>query len=415
MEDHKQAKKSKGLSAQEKSDLRVLLSDSLESAHLNPDAAKAALRASLDLRLKVPVVLLTRQNLASTLSLREISASLERLSVSGAVWDLSAGLYALQDLAKQRQPDSKALLSIAKAVTTKLTKMVTPPVRKPKGALPAIKKDEPVIVFTGRTLASSTDLALWLLPRLFEHQSSSRRSGYRVALRLVQMVEIIWQRSLPRPSSLPIISFLRSLANVLPKADYSDFEDEPTIVAFSAAANAALIQEAEIALLEGRLKELDSILTFAKRDGKRGDILLSHLRSICRNRPSEVVPEAVEWIARQTERENPKIKTPTAADESQASTLNYVVVCLLAAWDAAAEGSKAARALESTQRLARDLFKVDLAGRPGQIVDYEEQQHELSSPVKPAPTRVRLIRPGVLWSDGIRTRFLVRAIVEPAS
>jgi hypothetical protein len=415
MANHKQEKRPNKLSALEKADLRASLSRLLKEIDSNPDAARAALQTSLQLRLKVPVVLLTSKNIAGTLSLHEISQSLDRLSSSQIELDFSAGLSALQDLAKQQQPDRKAMLSIARAVTARLTRMVTPPVRKPKGAGLTTRMDESLNVFTESTLLSAIDLALWMLARLFDPHASSRRSTYSVGLRLVQLVEMIWRRSSPPSGARSVVSFLRSLPRVLPKAVYSELEDEPSLTAFFQDTNSALTQEAETALLEAQLKDLDSILTLAKKDGKGGDLLLSHLLSICRSRPSELLPEVVEWVARQTERNNPRVKSPTAFDESQSSALNYVAVCLLAAWDAAAEGNKAARALESTQRLARELFKTDLTGTPGQIIGYQEREHELSSQVSPTPTKVRLIRPGVRWSDGIRTRFLVRAIVEPAS
>lgn len=412
MENHKEPKKSKQLTVQEKAHLRALLSDLLERAEWDPDAAQSVLRASMALRVKVPLGLLTRSNLASSFSLNEISTWLDRLSFSGTTWDLSAALHALQDLAKRQQPHPKALLLIAKTITARLTKMVTPRARKSKLTPSALKLDEPVIVFTGPTLLSASDLVLWMIPRLFDAPSSPK-AVYVVALRLIQMVEIIWRRSCPPSESVAIVSFLRSLPSVVPRAIYRDLEDEPSIVAFTQDAHSALTQDAERALLEAKIRKLEKILTFAKKDGKRGEVLVSYLEDICRDRPSEVLPEAVELIARETERNSPKIKTPTAADESQASALNYVGVCLLAAWDAATEGDKAVRALESTKRLARELFKVDLTGTPGQILQYDERQHELSSPVKPVPTTVQLIRPGVRWSDGVRTRFLIRAIVEP--
>lgn len=397
MENRRKATPLPKLSAKEKADLRASLSDFLEKADSSPDAARAALRTSLQLGLK------------------ETSHSLGVLSASQIALDLSAGLSALQDLVKQQQPDLRALLTIAKAVTGRLTKLITPSVRKPKGGGSKTKKAEPQIVFTGLSLSSAIDLALWILARLFDPHASNRRSAYAVALRLVQMVDTIWRRSLPPSGASPVVSFLRSLPRVLPKAVYSELEEEPSIAAFIQDAKSALAQEAETALLEARLKDLDSIVALAKKDGKNGDLLLSHLLSICRSRPSELMTEAVEWLAQQTERDTLRVKSPTAFDESQSSALNYVAICLLAAWDASAEGEKGARALESTQRLARELFKVDLVGTLGQVVSYQEREHELSSPVSPVPTTVRLVRPGVRWSDGIRTRFLVRAIVEPGS
>jgi hypothetical protein len=400
------------LSTQEKAELKASLSELLRKANTDPEAAQKALAACLQLGLKVPSVLLTKENVAATLSLQDISRSLGRLSISHTVFDLSPALSAMRIIGRLQQPDRKILLSLSKTVTMRISKIAQPTVKKSKGSF---KNEAPKIVFSEHTLSSAIDLTLWILGRLLDPSAMHSKSAYSQALRMVQTVEMIWRR-LPLPSggSL-VIQFLQSLPKILPKTVYAELEDEESIAGFLADAKLALIQEAEIALLEAHIKDLESILALARNEKDDGADILSHLQSICVRRPSELLPEAVEWTARQIEKDKAPTKSPIAADESQSSALNYVAVCLLGAWDAATEGEKAARAFESTRRLARDLFKVELAGESGQIVEYQEREHDLSPSESPVPDRVQLIRPGVRWSDGIRTRFLVRAIVKAAN
>lgn len=415
MAKHKPTTPSIRLSTQEKAELRASLSELLRKANTDPEAAQKALATCLQLGLKVPSVLLTKENVAATLSLQDISRSLGRLSISHTVFDLSPALSAIRIVGRQQQPDRKTLLSISKTVTTRILKIAQPPVRKSKGSF---KNEAPKIVFSEHTLLSAIDLTLWILGRLFDPSAMHSKSAYSQALGMVQTVEMIWHRlpRLPLPSGgRVVIQFLQSLPKILPKTIYAELEDEESMAGFLADAKSALIHEAEAALLEAQIKDLESIVALARNEKDNGADILSHLQSICVSRPSELLPEAVEWTARQIEKDKVPTKSPIAVDESQSSSLNYVAVCLLSAWDAASEGEKAARAFESTRRLARDLFKVELTGELGQIVEYQEREHDLSPSETPVPDRVQLIRPGVRWSDGIRTRFLVRAIVKAAN
>jgi len=400
------------LSTQEKAELRASLSELLRKANTDSEAAQKALAACLQLGLKVPSVLLTKENVAATLSLQDISRSLGRLSISHTVFDLSPALSAIRIIGRQQQPDRKILLSLSKTVTMRILKLAQPPVKKSKGLF---KNEAPKIVFSEHTLSSAIDLTLWILGRLFDPSAKHSKAAYSQALRMVQTVEMIWRR-LPLPSGgRPAILFLQSLPRILPKPVYAELEDEKSISGFLAAAKSAMIQEAEAALLEAQLKDLESIFALARNEKDKGADILSHLQSICVSRPAELLPEAVEWTARQIEKDKAPTRSPIAVDESQSSSLNYVALCLLGAWDAASEGEKATRAFESTRRLARDLFKVELTGELGQIVEYQEREHDLTPSESPVPDRVQLIRPGVRWSDGIRTRFLVRAIVKTAN
>jgi hypothetical protein len=302
------------LSTQEKAELRASLSELLRRANTDSEAAQKALAACLHLGLKVPSVLLTKENLAATLSLQDTSRSLSRLSILHTVFDLSPALSAIRIVGKQQQPDSKTLLSISKTVTMRILKIAQPPVRKSKGPF---KSEAPNIVFSEQTLSSAIDFTLWILGRLFDPSATHSKSAYSQALRMVQTVEMIWRR-VPLPSrGRPVILFLQSLRRNLPKTVYAEFEDEESIAGFLADAELALMQEAENALLEARIKDLESILALARSEKDNGADVLSHLQSICISRPSALLPEAVEWTARQIEKYKVPTKSPVAVDESQ--------------------------------------------------------------------------------------------------
>lgn len=418
METRKATSQSSKLSPREKADLRASLPDLLAKANSSPEEARAALQACLRLGQPAPADLLTSENITSTLSLNDVTRSLDRLSAKQIHLDISAALDAIRLLGKQelREPsDRRALLSTIKTVASKLTKMANPPVKASKKGASRGGQRGPQVQFTERTLSSSAELALWLMAKLFEPQPKISRSIYPLAIRLVHTVESIWRRSASPSAARSAVRFLSSLPRVLPTSVYAELKAEPAIADFIHDAESAIVQEATAALLDGRLKELEGTLAVLSKDGNGRSRVLSELQRVCQSRPSELVHEAVEWVARQIEADNTRTKPPTAADESQSSELNYVAVSLLNAWDAAAEGARSARSLESIQRLARDLFKVDLTGVPGDIVVYNERQHEVRPPVTPVPAHVELIRPAVRWTDGIRTRFLVRAVVKAAS
>lgn len=417
MEKRKQADRPNKLSAQEKASLSAALSNLLRKADSSPEAAQEGLRTCLTLRRAVPAALLTTENIASTLSLDDLTRSLDRLSVSRISIDISAPLAAIRVLASKELSDRanyKGLSRTTKAVTSKLMKLAGRPISVKKGAATSSggKRDSETS-FTESTLSSATELALWILSRIFDKQSASLRSAYPLALRWVQAVESIWRRSLSPRAARSAAEFLRSLRRLLPPHVYAELMDEPSISDFVLDTDVALVREATSALLDARLRDLESILALVTKTDNARDRLLSELRDICQRDSSKLVPEAVEWVARQIEVGSSRPISPTAADESQSSALDYVAVCLLAAWDAASEGSRSERVLESIRRLARELFKVDLMGSPGEIVNYDERQHELKSQVTTAPVQVELIRPGVRWSDGIRSRFPVRAIAKP--
>jgi hypothetical protein len=403
------------LSTQEKASLQVDLSNLLEQAKSNAEAAQVALQASLKLRGLVPSSLLTSNNIAAAISLHDITRSLDRLSTSHTSYDISAGLNAIRILVTEEIKDTsdRSVLShTTKVLTSKLIKMTTGPigpkkVGKLKGKPNLIKRD-----FTEATLSSAADLALWILRQVLEKQASRTGSALLLAQRWIYAVEAIWRNSSESAAVRTTAQFLRSLERVLPNSVYAELKAEPDVTKFLRDANLALLQAATNALIEARLKDLETFLPLIPTTHNQRDQFLAELGEICQKRTSEIIPEAAEWVVRHTERPSSRARFPIAADESQSAALDYISVCLLSAWDASSEAGRAEQALENIRRLGRELFKVDLIGTPGETVNFDEQQHELKSPVGQFPVQVKLIRPGVRWSDGIRTRFLVRAIVE---
>lgn len=407
----------KKLSVQEKDDLRSRLPRLIEEAGSNRETAKAALRACLALRTPIPAELLDSDNIAGAFTARQIAGSLNRLSKSEVYFDISGALAAIgKAVSKEVEGSQKRriLYGLTRTVTSKLLKLAQRDVKDRKSSKGGRPRGLPYVHFTAATVSSVADLALWLLRSVSESQTKSRADIYPLAIRWVQTVESLW-RSAPSPEALiAVVSFLRSLRTVLPPNVYAKLEAEQGVVDLIRDASSALHKEAASALLDGRLNDLETLFSLSRAIDDKRALLLSELKDICQSRSPDVPPESVEWVARHVEAASPRAKAPTPADESQSVALDYVAVCLLAAWDAASEGEQSARALESVRRMARELFKLDLVGTPGEIVAYNERQHDLKSALTTSPERVELVRPAIRWSDGVRTRVLVRAVVREA-
>lgn len=192
-----------------------------------------------------------------------------------------------------------------------------------------------------------------------------------------------------------------------------DIDDDTEIALFIREANSALLDWARFALLDGRLKDLQTVLRLSKDDERTK--ILSELQHVCRTHSSQVLPQLIEFVAQEVEQDKPTRKPLIAADESQSSDLNYIAVSLLNAWDAAPEGERSTRTLQSIRQLDRELFNVEFANIPGEIVTYDERQHEITPPGSRVTTNVEIMRPGIQWSDGTRVRSLVRAVVRSKS
>jgi len=414
---HKHTPSGKKLSVQEKDDLRSRLPRLIEEAGSNKEAAKPALRACLALRAPIPAELLDPENIAAAFTVREIATSLNRLSKSEVYLDISSALTAIGkavDKEAERPQKLRILHGIARTITSKLLKLSGRGVKNKKSAKGGRPRGLAHVRYTAATVSSATDLALWSLRIVRERQTKSRGDIYPLALRWTQTVELLWRNAPSTVALVAVVNFLRSLRTVLPPIVYTKLEAEQGVVNFIRDTSSALHKEAASALLDGRLNELETLFSLSRAIDDKRALLLSELKDVCQSRAADVPPESVEWVARHVEAASPRAKAPTPADESQSVSLDYVAVCLLSAWDAAPESAQSARAFENIRRMARELFKLDLVGTKGEIIAYDERQHDLKSELATPPARVELVRPAVRWSDGVRTRILVRAVVREA-
>lgn len=390
--------------------MRAFLLEALPKAEYDPQIAREAVRTFLQLGLKVPQLLLQKELLAGAVAPKDIPKLLPRLSRAYTFYDLSAALWALQRGASRVQPDQRSLTTIATTLSTKLRKMANPTVGKSKNSH---LTNKPEVLFTENTLARLVDFSLWILPRMFDKSHAWNKSTFASALHLAEVVATTWHHTLHQQGR-PVVSFVQALPKILPKPVYSDLLDEPAVIQLIEESRHALARDAEAALLQTRIADLDDIFAIVRRDQSEYKRLIAQLVEV-RRQTNTIGAQAEEWLAEEIQRDKPSVKPPTAVDESQSSSLNYVAVSLLAAWDAASEGEKAARAFESTKRLAKELFKVELFGGPGELMPFSERDHARAEEPTDVGQTVRVVRPAVRWSDGIRIRTLVRSVVEPVN
>lgn len=404
-----------GRSAEVRRDLRRRLPTLLREAPSGEQAARAAIQACCVLGSPIPADLLTTENIAAGLTAREIVRALNRLGPSEVHIDLSPALRALRTVsAKELSTTSEPRLipDLNRAVTKKLLQLTgngSATRRKTKD----LKQIPTQRHFTAGTVSSAADLALWLL-RSFP-ETKKRNVSHAAALEWVRTIRALWRRTSTIGAIEAALTFLRGLRSVLTPPVYAAINADPSVVGFLDEATSALTRKAQDALRDGRLKDLIALLALAETQTAGRTRLLLTLQDVCQKRPFDLQPHVIEWVARNIEADRPKIAAPEAVDESQSSALDTVSLCLLSAWDSAGEGNRSARTLESVRRMARELFKLELVGTNGEIVAFDERQHELTGGTPNRPDRVRLKRPAVHWSDGLRTRVLVRAVVEPAS
>jgi hypothetical protein len=399
----KGSRKSK-LSKEDRATLKARLPNLLTEAASNLDVAPEALRACLTLRVAVPSALLTPENIAKVLSPEEIAKSLIRLSKTQSYLDLSSALSAARNAARklaETSTDKRFLLRLSRSITSNVLKLAKPDMvgtSKQRGNLIPSQ-----IRFTPSTLSAAADLALWIISVAEKSPKQTQSKTESLALSWVDVMRSLWRSSVGVEALSPVVEFQRRLRLTTSNPESADFFFE---------VSSAAIKEAPQALLDARLNDLESCLSAVARDENTRERYYSALREICQTRQPELLPEAVEWVARHVERERTQRTTPRAADESQAVALDYISMCLLSAWDAASEGEKSRRALENIRHMARELFKLNMSGNPGEVISYDERQHELKVVTEDAPERVKLLRPSVQWSDGLRSRIIVRALVE---
>ncbi len=329
------------------------------------------------------------------------------LSTSSEFISMSTVLTALR---MKQLSDTTTTIQVAKAFNSNVAKILRQRKKTTRKSSDHFKA-KPGVVFTESTVVDAASVVLWMLIRLFDSADLNRRPVFPLAIKLVQSLKQIWRHSDRARTAETAVGFFQSLRKNVKRSVYADLEDEMEISEFIREANSNLADWARFVLLAGRLKDLQTTVRLAEKDEQTK--MLSELQETCRTRSSQVLPQVVEWVAQEVEKSKRIRKPLVAADGSQSSDLNYVSVSLLNAWDAAPEGDRAARALVSIERLARELFRVELGNTVGEVVPYDERQHEITPSGAPATRSVEVVRPGVRWSDGTRTRSLVRALVKP--
>ncbi len=394
------AKASRAAVAAHKAALRERLPSLLAQATSSREAAQEAIRACVSLKRKPPISLLTEENI-SGLSPIEILKLMPVLIDAKRLIDLRGPLNTLRASGRRlSQPLSrKGLTQISKGLIAEINKI--------------LKKQNTAVRVTDTTVVALTTNLLWLVPEIFKQRKQSK-TDLPLARDLLITLDHVWRQSVQQKTAAAVVEALGSLRGSIPPSPYWDLMDEAQLKQLVQDAHSELHSEAAAALREGRLRDLQRMFRLI-RDSEERRALLRRLEDICISEPSQVSSEAADWIALEAGGDTPSARKTTAADKSQSSELTYVVVSLLDAWDAASESDRSCRSFESIQRLARELFNVDLFGEKGEVVQYDQLKHEISDAPDLQPSRVQILRPGVQHSDGARTSFLVRALARALS
>jgi hypothetical protein len=383
--------------AAEKALLRERLPRLISDATSNPEAAQAALHACIALKRKPPISLLTEENI-NALSPVEILKLMPVLVDTKRLVDLKGPLTSLRLAGRRlREPPSRnALAQISKTLISEVNKI--------------LKNQHTAVRFTDGTVSALNANLLWLLPELFQQKKKSK-TDLPLAANLLGALDRVWRHSIQPKTAAAVVELFGSLRGSLPPSVFWDLTENPLVGQLARDSESALHDEATAALKEGRLRDLQRIFRLIK-DSEDRKTLIRRLEEICIKNPSQVPTEAADWLAREAQAGVSRPTKLTAADKSQSSELNYVVVSLLDAWDAAVEGHRSLRSLESIRRLGCEIFNVEFFGDKGDVVEYDELKHELQEPPTSRPLSVEIIRPGVQHSDGGRTSFLVRALAK---
>lgn len=394
--------------------LKARLANLLTDAAFNLDLAPEALRTCLTLRVAVPSALLTPDNIATVLSPTELAKSLIRLSQNESYLDLSSALSAVR-IAGRKQAETSTdkgfLRRLSRSITSNLLKLTKPHPAGPSKRRATLVPSQ--IRFTPSTLAAAADLALWLIPTAEERQKQTQSKAESLALSWVEVVHSLWRSTVGVEGLSSVVEFHARLRLSMSTSAFRSFVQHSKLASFLSEVSSAAINEAPQALLNGRLNVLEECLSALRSDENTRERYYSTLREICQTHHSELLPEAVEWVARHAQVEQTNSRIPTAADESQSVALDYVSACLLSAWDAASDGEQSKRTLDHVRHMALELFKLTLSGIPGDAVRYDERQHDLQLMTERPPEKVKVVRPAIVWSDGVRSRIIVSALVEP--
>jgi hypothetical protein len=399
-----------------KADLRRMLPALLEDAGRSKQAAALALEACCSLGLQPPAELL-RSGVIAALPLDDAVRLLARLSVRAVETDASSALTAIRESllsSEGASSSSRNLNSLSMRVSKKLLELSGNRGEKSKRQKVGITGYEPKVRFTPATVKAAAALAAWLVRTAAQSMSRQEKSKevYRAALRWAQTLHALAPRGSDLEAVSEVLGFWRTLGAALPASIVFRLSREPSLVSLLEDAQSTVIEAIEPAMVQGRLDELARLLAVAETDKDLRGPVLARMREVGRRRSMELPAGAAEWLASVIHEDPDRVPILRAADESQSSVIESASMCLLSAWDSVQEPRRAQETLTTLLGLVHDVFKLDLLGRVGEIVKIDSRHHQIVGDATSLPDRVRIVRPGVVWSDGFRSRAIVRALVE---
>jgi hypothetical protein len=132
----------------------------------------------------------------------------------------------------------------------------------------------------------------------------------------------------------------------------------------------------------------------------------------CLGQPGlELALESRQWAERFLGYTSPSEIRNAPIDAGRDVNLERMGALLLAAWDARDEGPKARQLFDVFSGICRTAFGLSLVGQPGQATSFDEARHMPAEGSVMRGNAVRVLRPGVQWSEGLVVRVIVRALV----
>lgn len=401
------------LAGESKAAIRRRLPSLLEQGRRGGIAATTALRACCAVGVHPPLELLTAENIQK-LPLEDMLRMLFRLGEMSTVADYSTVLEALRAKASDANPSAPALNALSRQIASRLLKISGKDPRSGKASKASALPSRSEVRFTLQTRKSAVSLAEWLIKVGSESWRGRRgaENACRTAALWLKAIEAIVPGDTELESLAAVLRLWRRLPSMLPASAQVRLANDERASAYIKGLRAQVLDRIEPALLHGRIDELQRLLDLAESDPELRAPILSGLRESGVRRLLELPTGVSEWLAGSIQEPSGGAKTvPKPADESQSAALESVAACLLSAWDSTAEPARAPETLRALRALAHDLFKVDLIGRVGEVVKFDARQHEASAGRSDFDA-ARIVRPGVVWSNGLRSRVIIRALVE---
>jgi hypothetical protein len=384
----------------------------LEAGTRGGAAAVAALRACCIVGMRPPLELLKAENIRS-LSTEDIVRMFSRLGETKTSADYSTALEALRSKVSDPNLTAQSLNTLSRQIANRLLKLAGTSIKKTSrlGTLTLRSR----LRFTCATGKSAVGLAesLTKAGTAFWTGKRGAENAYRTTTLWLKALEAIVPGDSDLESIASVLRLWRNLRSLLPPSAHLRLASDDRTSAYIKSLRAQVPDRIEPALLDGRIDLLRQLLHLAESDPDLRTRILSGLRETGARRLLEMPAGVSEWLVTEVPhtRESPKT-SPKPADESQSAAVESVAACLLSAWDAATDPVRAPDALKALRAVAHDLFKVDLIGEVGEIVKFDSRYHETPQGATDLDA-ARIVRPGVLWSNGLRSRAIIRALVEP--